>query len=335
MSRIAGITSNTVPWEILRAAGFSPRLLEAGTSPTPYADRYMEPVFDRRYRTIFDGLCSGARNDLSTVVISRASEQEHKLYLYLREAAREGLSSSIPNLYLYNLLHTRTPESYDYGLERTRQMARDFEVMPETLIQAIEESNRARTALREIQRKRDEGCLEGSEALEWISGFYSGNRSEFAARTLARCGAPQTAMIGSRPRILIKGVSSEGTALHRIIEGAGGYVSAEDDWRGSRAGGADVRTDIDPVTAVFEKYFYDEMSPRVQPASDRDAWFHHTVKSNVDAVLFYIPLEDDVVGWDYPRQAAWLNERNIPSMVIRAIEPSTELDEFIRGLERR
>lgn len=334
MSRIAGITSNTVPWEILRAAGFAPRLLESVPGPTPYADRYMEPVFDPRYRAIFDRLCSGEWSDLSMVVISRASEQEHKLYLYLREVAREGVTSSIPKLYLYNLLHTRTPESYDYGLERTRQMVRDFGVSDGALVEAIEESNRARAALREIQRKRDDGCLEGSAAMEWISGFYSGSRAEFARDVLARLSRPLPAVIGKRPRVLIKGVSIEDARLHRIVEQAGGYAIAEDDWRGSRAGGTDVRTDIDPVTAVFEKYFYDEVSPRVQPASDRDEWFHTKVTSGVDAVLFYIPLEDDVAGWDYPRQAAWLQERTIPSMVIRSVEPSTELDAFVRGLER-
>src|SRR5579871_3299851 len=111
MNPAAGITSNTVPWEILRAAGYAPRLMEYDPGPTPYADRYMETVFDRRIRVIFDRLCSGAWRHLELVVVSRTSEQEHKLYLYLREAARLYGMNSIPRLYLYNLLHTRTPES--------------------------------------------------------------------------------------------------------------------------------------------------------------------------------------------------------------------------------
>jgi len=87
-NRIAGITSNTVPWEILRAAGHTPVLLEDEAGPTPHADRWMEDVFDRRFRVIFDRLSSGAWNHLDRVVIPRTSEQEHKLYLYLREIAR-------------------------------------------------------------------------------------------------------------------------------------------------------------------------------------------------------------------------------------------------------
>ena len=137
IDRIAGITSNTVPWEILRAAGYTPLLLEDEAGPTPCADRWMEDVFDPRIRVIFDRLCSGAWSHLDRVVIPRTSEQEHKLYLYLREMSRTHAAGLIPELYFYNLLHTRTPESYDYGLERTRQMICDFDASEVALRDAM------------------------------------------------------------------------------------------------------------------------------------------------------------------------------------------------------
>jgi hypothetical protein len=319
MSRFVGITSNTVPWEILRAAGFSPRLLDQEPGPTPIADRFMEDVFDRRIRVIFDRLCSGAWSGLHMVVISRTSEQEHKLYLYLREAARAHFPGVIPELYLYNLLHTRSPESYSYGLERTHQMVRDLEVSSLALCEAIAESNRARAVVRQIDQKRRDGLLEGSAAVELIRGFYTEARATFADRVSARLEALDVPVAGNRPRLLIKGAPLDGAGLHRVVEDSGGYVIAEDDWRGSRAAGdRDVSTDSDPVTAIFEKYFYDEMSPRIQPCSDRDAWFHREVGTrHVDGVLFYIPLEDDVEGWDHPRHHALLEARRVPSVVVR------------------
>jgi len=146
----------------------------------------MEDVFDRRFRVIFDRLCAGAWNHLDRVVIPRTSEQEHKLYLYLREIARTQPAGATPELYFYNLLHTRTPESYDYGLERTRQMMRDFNTSEHELRPAIAESNRARGCVRDILQKRREGCLEGSAAIEMIRGFYSEDRGMFADRVLDR-----------------------------------------------------------------------------------------------------------------------------------------------------
>ena len=336
MSRSVGITSNTVPWEILRAVGYSPRLLEFEPGPTPYADRFMEEVFDRRIRVIFDRLCAGAWKDLDLVVIPRTSEQEHKLYLYLREASRERLSDATPRLYFYDLLHTRTSESYSYGLERTRHMIRHFEVCDEALRDAIEQSNRARRAVRAILQKRSHGFLYGATAIGLLRGFYTEDRAAFADRVPAQVEALCASVPTDRPRILIKGAPLDCADLHRVIQQAGGYVAAEDDWRGSRAAGdRDVSLDADPATAIFEKYFYDEVSPRIQSSSERDTWFQRAIASGqTDGVLFYIPFKDDVAGWDYPRQAAWLERQHVPSLVIRDTTAAAAIATFIEGLSR-
>jgi benzoyl-CoA reductase/2-hydroxyglutaryl-CoA dehydratase subunit BcrC/BadD/HgdB len=142
---------------------------------------------------------------------------------------------------------------------------------------------------------------------------------------------------------LIKGASLDHTAFHRLIERQGGFVVAEDDWRGSRAAGdLDIRTDCDPVVAIFEKYFYDTVSPRVQPFDEADAWLHRSIEgTGVDGVIFYIPLDDDVLGWDYPRQLAYLRQRKVPSLLVResaATESSSGLEalvlEFVERLRR-
>lgn len=339
MGFIAGITSNTVPWEILRAAGYAPRLMEAEPGPTPFSDRFMEDVFDRRARVIFDRLCSGAWKHLDMVVIPRTSEQEHKLFLYLHEMSRKGYSENIPQLYFYNLLHTRSHESRDYGLERTRQMVRDLAATETGLKRAIAESNEARVAVRDVLQRRREGTLEGSDAIAMIRGFYMQDRELFAKGVRERLNHIRAANSDSGPRIMIKGAPLDHAALHRLIEQHGGYVVAEDDWHGSRAAGDDdIRTNGDPVVAIFEKYFEDAVSPRVFPSERADAWFHREVEgSQVDGVLFYIPLEDDVLGWDYPRQLELLQSRGLPSMLVResAIpEPTSRLiDDIARFIE--
>jgi len=337
MNRTAGISSNTVPWEILRAAGYAPALMEDEPGPTPFADRFMEDVFDRRIRVIFDRLCSGSWKHLELVVISRTSEQEHKLYLYLREAARMHGMNSMP-IYLYNLLHTRTPESFDYGLQRTRQMVRDFEVQDSPLVEAIVEGNRARAAIREILMRRREGRLEGSVALRMIRAFYAESRSRFSESVQVQLPALELPAPARRPRVLIKGASLDHDGLHRLVEKSGGYVMGEDDWRGSRAAGSqDIRVDDDPATAVFEKYFYDTVSFRVLPPAEADSWFQREIDSgDVDGVLFYLPLGDDVAGWDYPRHFEFLRNRSVPSVVVRSTEAAAApVSRFIASLRSR
>jgi benzoyl-CoA reductase/2-hydroxyglutaryl-CoA dehydratase subunit BcrC/BadD/HgdB len=316
----AGFTSHTVPWEILRAAGFAPILLEADAGPTPLADRFMErDVFGRRIRVIFDRLASGAWEHLGLVAIPRTSEQEHKLYLYLREMSRAHGAAKMPKLFFYNLLQTRSAEAYAYGLDRTRQMASDLGASEAGLRKAIDECNRARAAVRSILALREEGRIEGSTAVSIIREFYTTNRTVFAKNVRQRLEQFAIARPATRPRILIEGIPLDHTALHELIEQHGGYAQAEDCWMGSRAAGErDMPVEGEPVVAIFEKYYYDSASPRVHSFEEADAWFTRQIgRGSVDGVIFYLPLDDVVAGWDYPRRKAFLESRGVPNLLVR------------------
>ena len=332
-----GVTSNTVPWELLRAAGLHPVLLSPRRKETPLADRYMEDAFSRRIKAIFDLLISSEGSLLTAVVIPRTSEQEHKLYLYLREVARQGLEHT-PKPILYNLLHARSPEAEAYGLGRTHDLKQQLELLigrpvePDALRDAIAEGNAARQAIRGLLQQREGPVprLSGSEALALIGAWYFMDRSEYAllAQEALREIETRTSLEG--PRILIKGSPMDSPELCVAIESHGAVVVAEDDWWGSRAAGRDIDTFIDPVRAIFEKYYFDAPSPRVFPAEISDAWFQGKA-SEVDGVIFYLPQEDDVLGWDYPRLRASLDDRAIPHLMVRS-DSSDEIGAFIEGL---
>jgi benzoyl-CoA reductase/2-hydroxyglutaryl-CoA dehydratase subunit BcrC/BadD/HgdB len=331
-----GMTSNTVPWELLRAAGFHPVLLSPRRKHTPLADRYMEDVFSARMKVVFDFLISPDAALLSAVVIPRTSEQEHKLYLYLREVVRQRTERA-PEAILYNLLHARSPEAEAYGLERTRELKAALErltgrgIEREALTVAIAEGNAARQAIRALLQQREGPCprLSGSEALGLIGAWYFMDRAEYAL--LAREALDE---IGMRmplegPRLLIKGHPLDSPEFCAAIEAHSAIVVAEDDWWGSRAAGQDIDITVEPLRAVFEKYYFDAPSPRVFPSEIADAWFLRKA-CEVDGVIFHLPQEDDVVGWDYPRLRAFLDERAIPHLMLR----ETSSDEISRFLER-
>ena len=334
---VIGVTSNTVPWELLRAAGFQPMLLSLHRLHTPLADRYMEDVFSARMKRVFDFLISDAGAELSAVVIPRTSEQEHKLYLYLCEVMRQKLEFS-PEPILYNLLHARSPEAEAYGLERTRALKLTLErlaglpIEPEALSAAIAEGNAARHAIRGLLQEREGHAprLRGSEALALIGAWYFMDRTEYALMAKEALLEIQTRPPLAGPRILIKGTPLDSPDFCAGIESHGAIVVAEDDWWGSRAAGRDIDTTIDPIRAIFEKYYFDAPSPRVFPSEIADAWFHRKA-AEVDGVIFYLPQEDDVVGWDYPRLRAWLDECTIPHLMLRD-ESSDEIGVFVEGL---
>jgi hypothetical protein len=168
-----------------------------------------------------------------------------------------------------------------------------------------------------------------------IREFYTTDRALFTERVPTQLEKLCTPVPALRPRILIKGGFPNSSGLHHLVEEAGACVLAEDHWVGSRtAGTIDIDEKADPITAIFEKYFYDESSPRM-PARERDAWLQREIGSRrIDAVLFHIPFEDDVDGWDYPRQSAWLREQQVPSTLVRDAEDKPAIFGFIAQLSR-
>lgn len=325
---VVGVTSNTVPWEPFIAAGCFPVVLNPSTdlrSPGfSYAGHYMEDVFEERIRAIFDQVASATGVRIRSVVIPRTSEQEHKLFLYLREVSRLGQAPSMPKVHLYNLLQTRSVESEEYGLASTRTLLHHAsevgtkKATVEGLHEAIQVGNRCRRSLRELHNLRMSlgNPVSGTDALQWIGASYFMDREKYARllSTVLQAQAGRPPRQGRR--LLIKGAPLSYLGLHEAIEQHGATVVAEDDWWGSRAATPDIDSEADPAEAIFQHGYLYAQSPRVFPASAADEWFL-SVADQVDAVIFYLPFEDDVYGWDYPRWRKLLSDRNVPCFLVR------------------
>jgi benzoyl-CoA reductase/2-hydroxyglutaryl-CoA dehydratase subunit BcrC/BadD/HgdB len=320
---VVGITSNTIPWELVRAAGFFPVMLDPTEMKTPTADEFMEPgVFQARIRRIFESVVSGEFDFLRAIICSRTSEQEYKLFLYLKEVARERPGQEMPPVYLYDLLHTQSEESRTYGLGRTEKLKQELETMAGRamknfdLLRAIEESNAARAAVVRLLRLRTSAQrLSGTEAIPLVGAFWLMNRGEYVklasdAADLFERRAPMTGA-----RVLVAGAPLDRAPLHAAIEAHGAIVTVEDDWRGTRSAGPNIQAGNHPMPAIFEHYFSWAPSPRVFPMDLEDEWFANAV-TKVDGVVFYLPRQEYVAGWSYPRRKRWLDETGIPNILI-------------------
>lgn len=337
---VVGVASNTAPWELIRAAGAFPCVINSGNAHHPDISNFMEEdVFEERMRAIFGAAISGGLQHLSLLLISRTSEQEYKLYLYLREVARQDPKRRMPPVYLYDLLHTRSAETYSYGLERTLHLKERLEKLTgqtidnAALLQAIEESNSARRAIRKLLSLRQpEPRISGTEALALIGSSYFVNRDDYARLADQAVEMIQRRNPLSGKRMLITGASLNHRGLHQAMEMHGAVVVAEDDWRGSQSAGRDVDSGSnDLLKAIFEKYYFDAPSPRLFPFEIADAWFQQASTNGIDGVVFYLPSEDCVAGWDYPRRRRYLDDRKIPHLLVRedAMSISEECHESV------
>lgn len=348
---VVGITSNTVPWELVRAAGFFPLMLRAEGRATPAADEYMEAnVFQGRIRQIFDSVVGGEFDFLRAILLPRTSEQENKLFLYLREVARENPRDGMPKVYLYDLLHTRSPESREYGLERTHELKKQLEEITGQLIgadalrEAVVESNAARAAVRRLLRLRQDGPrLRGTEALRLIGPFWFMSRAGFTMLALEAAEDLERRETLPGVRLLVKGAPPDRVGLHAALETSGAVVIAEDDWWGTRSVGADIDTDSDVLKAIFEHYYLEAPSPRVFPPEAADRWFQSSVTNGVDGVVFYLPPEDHVAGWDYPRQKQFLDGLGIRNIAVHedarsgvlSLKARESIEQFVRAAARK
>jgi benzoyl-CoA reductase/2-hydroxyglutaryl-CoA dehydratase subunit BcrC/BadD/HgdB len=343
---VVGVTSNIAPWELIRAAGAFPFLINSGDANHPDIAAFMEEgVFEQRIRAIFSAAISGDLQHLSLLLTPRTSEQEYKLYLYLREVARQNPERRIPPVYLYDMLHARSAESYSYGLERTLRLKEHLEqltgrrINDESLAMAIEESNAARKNIRKLLQLRRMLLISGTESLALIGASYFMDRREYArlAELALEEIADRSPIVGKR--LLVMGSSLNHQGLHQALEKHGAIVVAEDDWRGARSAGEDIDAgSSDPLKAIFDKYYFDAPSPRLFPFELADAWFQREAATEIDGVVFYLPPEDCVAGWDFPRRRRYLDERRIPHLVVRddAISISEEchhrIDIFVRSI---
>ncbi len=345
---VVGITSNTVPWELIRAAGAFPCVINSGNADHPDIANFMEEgVFEKRIRAIFGAAISGDLQHLSLLLISRTSEQEYKLYLYLREVARQDPKRRIPAVYLYDVLHTRSSESYAYGLERTLCLKKRLEELTGKaiddvgLLQAIEESNSARRAIRNLlSLRKPEPKVSGTEALALIGPSFFIHKDKYAgmASEVLKVIEHRNPLRGKR--VLIEGASLNHRGLHKAFEKHGAVVVAEDDWWGSRSSGEDISDGSnDLMRAIFEKYYLDTPSLRLFPFEIADAWFQKASADGIDGVVFYLPPEDCVAGWDYPRRRQFLDERGVPHLLVRddarsiSEECRGRIEQFVRSIE--
>ena len=241
----------------------------------------------------------------------------------------------MPEVYLYNLLHTRSAEAEQYGLARTQELANHLHAGD--LAPAVAESNKARRAVRTLlDLRRDRAPrLSGSVALALLGAMYFMDRAEYVGLALQSAAELSRAEPIHGPRMLIKGSPLHHTGLHRAIESHGAVVVAEDDWWGSRTITEEIPEAGNLIQAIFQTYYRQAPGPR----DPSNVWFL-SASATVDAVVFYLPPEDDVLGWDYPRLRQTLDQRGTPHLLVRE-DASQELshachdrlEAFVRKLD--
>ena len=322
--KVIGYLSNNVPVELIIAAGMFPvQLTGSPAESTETADHYMEDFFDGDIRSIFNRILIGHFEFVDLLIIPRTSEGMLQLYYFLKEVSRLEPDRRLPEILLFDLLHTAFWRTGRYNLQRVVELKRKLEqlasrpITPGDLANAIRLTNRNRALLSEIngRRRRDPCNLTGSDMLRIIatSMFMDMRTHTQALEVLLSDREPPPVHVG--PRLMIKGSPHDNPGFYELVESCGAVVAADDHVWSERLFEHKVREDDDPIEALTEHYHLHSVSPRQYPQSRQDSRFMELVSlARVQGVVFYFSEWDDTLGWDYPEQKKLLDRAGIPSI---------------------
>lgn len=322
--KVIGFVGNTVPVELILAAGLVPCRLSPIDGELSASDRYVESFADPDVRRVFQMYSTGQLDMLDMLIIPRSSEAHHKLYLMLREANRVGLTNGKPTLFLYEILHTQRESSRLYGVQRTQdlwlallKLSVESVAEVESVNHAIGVMNSQRELLRQLHQLRWQQKISSTDALMASIAIQFMPVTE-GTQALAVLVSQASPIQQFGLNFLIRGVPNDQINLHAALNQLNVNVLAEDDDWGARAGLFPIFEDVlNPIEKVFEHYWRDVPCGRKFPADD--SWFlEHVKKPEVDGVVFFLPEPEDVYGWSYPADLKVCRQYGKEALLVRA-----------------
>ncbi len=312
------------PPEMISAAGAIPyQITGRPGDPTSEADACIEPYGCTYVRNVFTQALKERLDFLDGLVISHSCDMVQRLYgiwTYYRPLSYSRL---------FNVPHQVTPQAQRFfkrELNFFRESLEHFtgcEITVERLAKEIELSNRNRALIRKLYLLRQENppLIKGSEMLELLlAGKWMPTEEFHRLLTEALAEVKKRAPLGAaRPRLLVWGSLLDNAAFYRMIEDAGGEVTADDTCIGFRLFEKDIPLTDDPYEALKEHYFMNFQCPRTDrgPGKARfDYILDRAHEYNVDGIIAYIISFCDPHKFDYPDLRDYLKEAGFPMLLI-------------------
>ncbi len=186
-----------------------------------------------------------------------------------------------------------------------------------SLADAIVESNAARALMRRVLSLRcSQPRVSGVTAMALLGAFSLVDGATYMSLMSQVIEEFERSVPLAGPRLLVAGALADDSRLHEMLEQMGAVVVAEEGGWGMRSVGPDISLTGDPIVSTFDHYYEAVASPREDRAAE-DAWLGQFTRADVDGVVFHLPPDDSVVGWDYPRHRSHFDGLGVPSLVIR------------------
>jgi benzoyl-CoA reductase/2-hydroxyglutaryl-CoA dehydratase subunit BcrC/BadD/HgdB len=296
----------SIPAEVIRASGFAVRWVVARPfEPTPEADAYLESGYGPEMRSILERVLSGELDDAVLLVLDRSFRD---VFYYLKELVRLGLAPTLPPLQMVDLFLT---QDLAVGQHNRGQVARLLAALDrvggvrcteERLRDQVAATNHQVHELQLLQQHRLRGAIDGTpgfRAMAAGAALEPRRHTELLGRLNADLdGLRDTA----RPRILLwTGEALFHDELHEALASVGGQVVDESDAWSASAQQPIAQGGDSPLDAIVAHAHRASVGPELRPYEARAERFRAALAAAApDVVVFYVPPNDSLFGWDYP-----------------------------------
>jgi benzoyl-CoA reductase/2-hydroxyglutaryl-CoA dehydratase subunit BcrC/BadD/HgdB len=350
--KVVGYFCIDVPEELILAAGFFPlRLSGDPNSGTDEADKYAMPVYEGFVRSMFHMLLTGRYDFLDFLIVPHARDSIEYLHSMLGTIKQIEQSRRIPELYLFDTLHTKLYLSAAYFSARVRELKERLgiwsgkKITDESISEAIKTCNESRALLKKaaMLRAADPPRISGREALEITGSSMFMLKTEHnmlltqflekADRLSARDGT----------RLFVEASPLDNLQFYEILEGSGATVVGEDNCWGNRYFDTPMDESLEPLEAITKRYLLKAPCPRMYPIESRVNYCKkQALETKADGVVFSILEYDNSQTWEYPDEEKALHQAGVPALCFKKqkyLIPEEEkknmevqLQQFIKGL---
>jgi benzoyl-CoA reductase/2-hydroxyglutaryl-CoA dehydratase subunit BcrC/BadD/HgdB len=223
-----------------------------------------------------------------------------------------------------------TPSAQEYFTETIRQFkinlekSMNTEISDDKLKHSINVYNRIRNGIRRIYDIRQENpdIINSSDVHTIVRTSMIMDRNIFLLKLdgiVAELEARKNDIHGitERKRLVLSGSACNHPDIYRLIEEAGGVVVWDDFCTGSRYFDHFLNIDIDPITAISERYFKRIICPAKHSSltGRAESLLEMAKQYKADGIIFLLLKFCDPHAFDYPYLKDALDKGGIPNMV--------------------
>jgi benzoyl-CoA reductase/2-hydroxyglutaryl-CoA dehydratase subunit BcrC/BadD/HgdB len=329
--RVVGYFCDSVPEEIILAAGFFPfRLSGNPSSGTDVARKYVIPRFTAReefVHSMLNMLLTGAYDFLDYLIIPHSRDSIHRLYQLLAMIKANEPELKLPELFFLDTLHTVFFSSSIYERERMIELKDQLEqwsgneITSEELKHAIATTNENKQLLKQVTAHRASPSprISGTQALKIIGSAMVMMKSEHNKLVKSFLEEEISNLpVKKGKRTFISGSPLDHTQVYECIESSDAVIVGEDHCWGNRYSDVPINTTLDPLEAIIDRYHFKTPCSRMFPMNRRIEYcIREAENAGAEQVLFFVYKHDNAEAWEVPEKVKALAKKGIPSVVLK------------------